>query len=82
MLRDSGLLECLEHAFSPNGEPMCLHGDPAYPLRIHLQAPFREARLTPRMKYFNQSMSSVRVTVEWIFGDIVQSFKLMDFKAN
>ena len=83
MLRDSGLLADLElHAISPTGEPMCLYGDPAYPLRVHLQAPFRDARLTPEMEAFNQSMSRVRVSVEWIFGDIVKSFKSMDFKSN
>ena len=83
MLRDSGLLADLErHAISPTGEPMCLYGDPAYPLRVHLQAPFRDARLTPEMEAFNHSMSRVRVSVEWIFGDIVKSFKSMDFKSN
>ena len=58
MLRDSGLLADLEnHAFSP----LCLYGDPAYPLRVHLQAPFGDARLTPDMEAFNQSMSRVSV---------------------
>ena len=83
MRRDSGLLADLEnHAFSPTGQPMCLYGDPAYPLRVHLQAPFRDARLTPDMEAFNQSMSRVRVSVEWIFGDVIKSFKCMDFKSN
>ena len=27
-------------------------------------------------------MSSVRVSVEWLFGDIVRSFKFLDFKNN
>ena len=27
-------------------------------------------------------MSSVRVSVEWIFGDIVNFFKFLDFKKN
>ena len=27
-------------------------------------------------------MSSVRVSVEWIFGDVVKSFKFLDFKNN
>ena len=83
MLRDLGFLADLElHAISPTGEPMCLYGDPAYPLRVHLQAPFRDARLTPEMEEFNQSISRVRVSVEWIFGDVVKSFKAMDFKAT
>ena len=46
------------------GQDMCLYGDPAYPLRVHLQAPFRDARLTPGMEAFNLSMSRVRTSVE------------------
>ena len=59
---------------------MCLYGDPAYPLRVHLQGPFKDARLTPNMLAFNESMSAVRVSVEWIFGDIVNSFKFIVFE--
>ena len=36
---------------------------PAYPLRNHLLAPFRNVVLTREMEEFNKSMSSVRVTV-------------------
>ena len=83
MLKDSCLLEDMERrAFSPTGEAMCVYGDPAYPLRIHLQQPFREVALTAPMEQFNKSMSSVRSSVEWIFGDIVGSFKFLDFKKN
>lgn len=83
MLRDSGLMDDLEnHAHSPTGQDLCLYGDPAYPLRVHLQAPFRDARLTPGMEAFNLSMSRVRTSVEWIFGDVIKSFKALDFKSN
>ena len=34
------------------------------------------------MEEFNKSMSSVRVAVEWIFGDIINYFKFLDFKKN
>lgn len=79
MLAESGLLHDLEeHAFSPTDQPMCLYGDLAYPLRVHLQAPFREGPITPEMAGYNQSMSSVRVAVEWI----INYFKFMDFKKN
>ena len=61
---------------------MCTHGDPAYPLRIHLQAPFRQVQLTPEMEEHNKSMSFVRVAVEWIFGDVVNYFKFVYFKKN
>ena len=31
---------------------------------------------------FNQSMSQVRIAVEWVFGDIMNYFKFLDFKQN
>ena len=40
------------------------------------------AVLTPDMMAYNKSMSSVRTSVEWIFGDIIKSFKFLDFKNN
>ena len=34
------------------------------------------------MEAFNKAMSQVRVSVEWLFGDIVNYFKFLDFKKN
>ena len=80
MLADSGLLDDLQrYAFSRTGQPMCLYGDPAHPLRVHLQTLFRNAVLAPPMQDFNTSMSVVRVSVD---GEIIKYFKLMDFKKN
>ena len=42
----------------------------------------RRAPLTDEQQAFNQSMSQVRVSVEWIFGDIVDYFKFIDYKKN
>ena len=48
MLADFGLLQDLEaYAFSPASLPMCVLGDPAYPLRFHLQGLFQNPHLTP-----------------------------------
>ena len=52
---------------------MCIYGDPAYPVRVHLQSPYKGNRLMPAMEAFNESMSKVRTSVEWVFGDIVKS---------
>ena len=84
MLVMSSLMDELEqHSFDPNGAPLCIYGDPAYPQRIHLQRPFQQRqRLTPEQEAFNQSMSQVRVSVEWIFGEVVSYFKFVDFKKN
>ena len=82
MLAMSDLLPQLEQmSFSPTGEAMCIYGDPAYPHRIHLQPPFaRRQELALAEQAFNQSMSKVRVSIEWVFGDIVNYFKFADFK--
>ena len=83
MLDMSGLYADLtQFAFSPTGQEMCIYGDPAYPLRIHLQCPFRHGVLTRQMEEFNTSMSSVRTSVEWLFGDIVNYFKFIDYKKS
>ena len=84
LLAMSGLLNQLqERSFSPSGQALCIYGNPAYPHRVQLQHPFgRRPGLTPEEEAFNQSMSSVRVSVEWVFGDILNYFKFVDFKKN
>ena len=83
MLADSNLLTQLQqHSFSPNRQPLCIYGDPAYPLRIHLQGPFKGANLTPLQRDYNKSMSQVRTSVEWVFGEIVDYFGFLDFRKN
>ena len=65
MLADSGLLTDLQHhSFTPNGQLLCIYGDMAYPMGVHLQAPFKGARLRPTEKNFNKAMSQVRIYVE------------------
>ena len=34
------------------------------------------------MEDFNNSMSSVRTSIEWLFGDIINYFKFVDFKKT
>ena len=79
----SGLLDQLEeHAFRPDGQPLCVYGDPANPYRIHQQCPFTcRPDLTVEEPASNQSMSEV-CAVEWVFRDIVTYFKFSDCKKN
>ena len=75
MLMMSGLLTQLQqHSLNPNGA-FCVsmgmqltHCDHSYKLLLKVA--------------WNQSMSEVRVSVEWIFADIVNYFKFLDFKKN
>ena len=58
MLADSNLLQDMQrYAFSPGlaGHPLCVLGDHDYPLRVHLQMPFRNMILTPQMVNFNKA---------------------------
>ena len=83
MLADSNLLADLNpYALSPAGRPLCIYGDPAYPLRVNLQSPFRNAVLTAQMEIYSEAMSFVWSSVEWLFGDIVNYFKFLDFQKN
>jgi len=80
MLNESGLLPHLErHSLSPAGKIMCIHGDPAYPLRPQLQAPFKGAYITEDQQLWNSRMNSVRVSEDWLFGNITNFFKFIDF---
>ena len=82
MLMESGLLtELYQHSHDSNGNILCIYGDPAYPLRPQLMAPFA-GNLTQDQKNWNMSMCSVRVSVEWLFGDIKNYFKFLDFKKD
>ena len=83
LLRLSNLLTKLEqYAISTNGISLCLYGDPAYPIRMHLQCPFRSIVFSPQQIAFNTSMSQVRTAVEWVFGDITKWWAFTDFKKN
>ena len=72
MLAMSGLLDALQrYSVSPYGNTLCIYGDPAYALRPCFQAPFRGAVLTPDQQVWNKPIKEVRVSIEWIFGDII-----------
>ena len=83
MLKESGLLNILQRrAVTPTRDILCIYGDPAYPLRPHLMGLYRDNPLTPQMRSFNKAMSEARVSVEWLFSDIGESFKFIDYKKN
>ena len=74
---DSGMLamsvwypQLQQHSLDTQGNILCIYGDPAYPLRPQLLCPFQPAE-TPKNITFNTSMSQVRISLEWIFNDIL-----------
>ncbi|CAN0376045.1 unnamed protein product, partial [Hapterophycus canaliculatus] len=55
-------------------------GDAAYPILSHIDQGFRGANLTDAQKVYNTALSSVRITVEWQFGKVVNIFPFVDFR--
>ena len=83
LLNASGLLQNLvQHSQTPAGQNLCIYGDPAYPIRPQLLGPFKGAHVTQVQKEFNKAMSKVRISVEWIFGDIINYFAFINFRNN
>ena len=81
MLHEPGLLTDSRRVAFYNGGPLCWYGDPAYPLGVHVQAPFKR-NITPQMALYNKAMSEVRIAVEMLFGKISNYFKFIDFKRK
>ena len=79
LLNESNLLERMDIETLHN---YAVYGDPAYPLRPNLIVPFRAGALTPEQLDFNGTMSRVRESVEWAFGNILRLFAFLDFKKN
>ena len=83
MLAESGLLGDLQqYSYSPDGQPLCVYGDPAYPISVHMQRSVSGPELTRIQKEYNTAMSRVRVSVEWVFVDIANYFAFVDFKKK
>ena len=74
MLSRSGVLDQLHHfSFGPHGEIPFIYGDPAEPIRAHLQTPFKSLLQIS----WNKEMSSAQLSVEWVFGNIINYFEFL-----
>ena len=71
MLADSDLLQKLQQHVWFNLQPLCVYGDPAYPISVHSN---------DAQGRYNKVISSVIVSVEWLFGLVSNYFKFVNFK--
>jgi len=77
---ESGMSDILNaHAYTPDGSPLQVYGDPAYGINEHLISPFGGAFNTHNEREWNKSMSRVRIVVEWCFKEVLQLFSALDF---
>ena len=73
--------QLVQYSRKANGEALCIYENPAYPLLPQLQGPFENENLTPQQSDFNKSMSTVRTSVKWVFGEIL-NYSFLDYKKN
>lgn len=68
-------------AASQDGEPSqyVIYGDAAYPILTHIRCGFKGANLTNEQKNVNRVLSSLRICVEWEFGNIAALCAFIDF---
>ena len=81
---NSALKQVHDQLLATHGIHYVTYGDPAYigMLCPWLTVGYLGANLTNLQDDFNSAMSSVRVCVEWLFGDILRNFAFLDWKKN
>lgn len=84
IFRDSGLYNELEQYTVFDERKYWIYDDQGYSLRELLLRSFtqREIANNPVRQNFNNVLSSLRISVEWGFGKILQEFAFLDFKKN
>ena len=78
----SGMDENLCAVLSIDGKQYCIYGYSVYTQRMFLEVPFQSSNLTAAQKAFNDAMSFVPVTVEWLFIEIEFYWSAMDLKRK
>ncbi|RPA93314.1 hypothetical protein L873DRAFT_1854457 [Choiromyces venosus 120613-1] len=71
-----------QHAWTPNGTPLQVYGDPAYNINQFLLSPYQGARITQNEQQWNCSISCVWIVAEWAFKEMVNTFGFLDYVKN
>ena len=84
ILKLSNLLNQLERCFvNEDGTWFTLYGDPGYSNQKFIKTGYRQKNNNNEAQInFNRVMSSLRVSVEYGFGKILQLFAFVDLKKN
>jgi hypothetical protein len=83
MVHASKVLEWItSHGRCATGEAFVCYADAGYALAPGIMRPFADELINIEHKAFNQVMSSVRICVEWEFGDIVTHWAHVNYKRS
>lgn len=74
--------EILPRVLAVQGKRYCIYGDSGYNQRWFIDVPFQGSNVSPAQSAFNRAMSSVRISVEWIFKEVKMQFPDIDFKRK
>ena len=77
LLHTSGLNGTLAELQEGNPIQYKVYGDAAYPIMSHVTRGFLGANLNDAQKMYNKRLASVRVSVEWTFGKIVNTYSFV-----
>jgi hypothetical protein len=81
MVHASKVLEWVtSHGHCATGEAFVCYADAGYAVAPGLMRPFADEKINIIHKSFNEVMSSVRICVEWEFGDIVTQWAHVNYK--
>lgn len=79
----SKILDEMSHFLIRNGSNFAVYGDPGYSNQRFIKVGYKNhSTLNEQQKQFNRLMSSLRVSVEYGFGDVIREFAHLDFKKT
>jgi hypothetical protein len=80
MVHKSAVLDwVISHDRSPDGHMYLTYADAGYAVAPGLMRPYPDAAVNIAHKAFNDVMTSVRVCVEWEFGDVVVNWGAVNY---
>lgn len=80
LLSRSGIREIIQD--NPDFNGYILYGDSGYCCSDIICTPFKSVLLSPEEREFNQTMSSVRESVEWAFGRVSVLFAFLYYERT
>lgn len=82
IFRETNLYNELQNIAVYDDGHFVLYGDQAYPLMDLLMCPYAGQNLEVQQQAFNNSMATLRTSVEWGFQKIISEFAFLDYKKN